>query len=326
MGFFTKKKYLDCFFMKHSLHFFHDSIKACCTNASGPVFYPNYSGGNVDWDYVFSVRKDFISKINSFFNKQEVPNVCKGCYEIAAGIKNSKVQKFDNIVERLYFHNNMSCNAKCIYCTYQHIERGYKYKVLPLLNSLIDKNILSKNATVYMSGGEITIYPEFEEMMSLLLNYLNSRIEILTSGIRYCKSIEEAFIQNKCFLIISIDSGTRETYKKIKQVDCFDVVIDNLKNYINASDNVKNNVILKYIIVDDYNDNKEEIKSFIDVATSLGIKNVRLDIDYEKYKLTKNISVPDSYFDLIAYFNELSEKNSLVVNHCEQVEAILRKT
>lgn len=312
--------------MKHSLHFFHDSIKACCTNASGPVFYPDYTGCDVDWNYVFNIRKDFVSKINSFFNKQEVPDVCKGCYEITAGIKNSKVQKFDNVVERLYFHNNMSCNAKCIYCTYQHVERGYKYKVLPLLNSLINNNILSKNATVYMSGGEITIYPEFEEMMSLLLNYLNSRIEILTSGIRYCKSIEEAFIQNKCFLIISIDSGTRETYKKIKQVDCFDVVIENLKNYIKASDNVKNNVILKYIIVDDYNDNKEEIKSFIEIATSLGIKNVRLDIDYEKYKLTKNVNVPNSYFDLIAYFNELSEKNSLIVNHCEQVDAILRKS
>ena len=312
--------------MKHSLHFFHDSIKACCTNASGPVFYPDYTGGVVDWNYVFKVRKNFVSKINSFFNDQEVPEVCQGCYEIATGIKNSKVPKFNNVVERLYFHNNMSCNAKCIYCTYQHVERGYKYKVLPLLNSLINNNILSKNATVYMSGGEITIYPEFEEMMSLLLNYLNSRIEILTSGIRYCKSIEEAFIQNKCFLIISIDSGTRETYKKIKQVDCFDVVIENLKNYIKASDNVKNNVILKYIIVDDYNDNKEEIKSFIEIATSLGIKNVRLDIDYEKYKLTKNITVPDSYFDLIAYFNELSEKNALIVNHCEQVDAILRKS
>ena len=220
----------------------------------------------------------------------------------------------------------MSCNAKCSYCTFASQERGYKYKVLPLVQSLINKGILSKTAYVYMSGGETTISPEFEDLLSLLLSYLDSRIEIISSGIKYCKSIEDGFIMNKLNMLLSLDSGTRETYKKIKQVDCFDVVIENLKNYIKASDNVKNNVILKYIIVDDYNDNKEEIKSFIEIATSLGIKNVRLDIDYEKYKLTKNITVPDSYFDLIAYFNELSEKNALIVNHCEQVDAILRKS
>ena len=312
--------------MKHSLHFFHDSIKACCTNVSGPVFYPDYTGGDVDWNHIFKVRKDYVSKINSFFNKDEIPDVCKGCYEINAGIKDNKVQKFNNVIDRLYFHNNMSCNAKCVYCTYQQVERGYKYKVLPLLNSLIENKILSKNTTVYMSGGERTIYPEFEEMMRLLLDYLDSRIEILTSGIRYCKSIEEAFIQNKCFLIISIDSGTRDTYKKIKQVDCFDIIVENLKKYIQASQNVINNVILKYIIVNGYNDNKEEILSFVQLVTSLGIRNVRLDIDYEKYKLTDNAKVPDYYFDLISYFNDLALQNNLIVNHCEQVDAILNKS
>lgn len=326
MNLFKKKKYLDCHFMKHSLHFFHDSIKACCTNASGPIFYPDYTGESVDWNYVFKIRKDYVSKINSFFNNEEIPDVCKGCYEINAGVKETKVKKFNNVIDRLYFHNNMSCNAKCIYCTYQHRERGYKYKVLPLLESLIENKILSENTTVYMSGGEITIYPEFEEMMSLLLNYLNSRIEILTSGIKYCKSIQEAFIQNKCFLIISIDSGTRETYKKIKQVDCFDIVVENLKKYIQASDNVKDNVVLKYIIVDGYNDNKEEIKYFIELVSSLGIKNVRLDVDYEKYKLADDVKVPDYYFDLISYFNALALQNNLIVNHFEQVDAILEKS
>lgn len=325
MFYFKKEKYLNCYFMKHSLHFFHDSISACCTNVSGPVFYPNYKSGNVDWNYIFNVRKKYISKINSIFSKEEIPECCNGCYEINSQIQSKKVDKFENIVTRLYFHNNMSCNAKCIYCTYKHIDRGYRYKVLPLINSLLENNLLSKDAVVYMSGGEITIYPEFDEMMDKLQKYLNSKIEILTSGIKYCKSIENAFVSNKCKLIISLDSGTRETYKKIKQVDCFDTVVSNLQKYSNASENVRDNVILKYILIDNYNDNKDEIRAFIDLVLLLKIKNVRLDIDYEKYKLTENIKVPDYYFELISFFNNLAQENDLTVNHCEQVDAILNK-
>lgn len=323
MNIFKKKKYLNCHFMKHSLHFFHDSIKACCTNSSGPVFYPDYRGENVDWDKVFNIRKKYVSKINSPFNFEDVPDVCKGCYEIEPHLSDKKVDKFENKIDRVYFHNNMSCNAKCVYCTYSWRERGYNYKVLNLLHSLLDNKLLSKDASIYMSGGEITIYPEFEEMMTLLTNYLNSKIEILTSGIKYCTSIEQAFVQNKCQLIISLDSGSKEIYKKIKQVDCFDVLISNIQKYIQASDNAKENIILKYIIVDDINDNKEEISKFIDVVCNLGIKNVRIDIDYEKYKFANNAKVPKHYFDLISHFNNLAQNNNLVVHHFQQVDAIL---
>ncbi len=324
--FFKKEKYLNCHFMKHSIHFFYDEIRACCTNIPGIVFYPDYKGENADWNYIYKKRKQFIKHINSPFSKDTKPKCCEGCCEINSYYQDKPVEKFPNVIDRMYFHNHMSCNAKCTYCTYGYIERGYRYKVLPLVKSLMAKEILSKNAHVYMSGGEITISPEFEDLLSSLLNYLNSQIEILTSGIKYCKSVEDAFVQNKCKLVISLDSASKETYKKIKQVDCFDRVVRNIKNYINASDNAQDNITLKYILVDGVNDNVSEITGFVKLVKNLGINNIRLDFDYEKYKFTRNIYVPEYYFDLYKEFNKLSEKFGLNVQKCEQIEAILNKS
>ena len=324
--FLKRKKYLDCDCMKHSIHFFYDEIRACCINIPGPVFYENYQGGNVDWDFVYRKRKALVKQINSPFSEKEYPSCCEGCCEKDSKFSSKKVPKFENKIDTMYFHNHMSCNAKCTYCTYGYIERGYKYRVLPLVKSLIDKEILSRNAHIYMSGGEITISTEFEGLLSVLLHYIYSKVEILTSGIKYCKSIEEAFIHDKCKLVISLDSANSETYKKIKQVDCFDKVVQNIKDYIKASENAKSNITMKYIIVDGVNDNNEEITNFIKLVSELGIKEIRLDFDYEKYKYTRNIKVPDYYFDLYKNFNEVSKQCGLNVQKCDQIEAILDKS
>ena len=324
--FFKKDKYLNCHFMKHSIHFFYDKIKTCCTNVNGPILYDNYNGEKIDWDYVYKFRKKMAKEINSIFNKNTIPQICEGCYEINNHLSDNKIKPFENKIDRVYFHNVMSCNAKCNYCVYSHIEKGYRYNVVPFVQELIDKDILSKDSEVYMSGGEITIYPEFESLLSLLLSHVNSRIEILTNAIKYSQAIFDCFKEDKCSLIVSLDSGTKETFKNIKQVDCFDKVVKNLKKYISASKEAKEHLLLKYIIVDGFNDNKNEIKAFIDTAASIGIKQVRLDIDYEKYKFERNLKVPKSYLELVNYFNELAEENKMTVLHFDQVDQILERS
>lgn len=325
MSILKRKKHLDCFMMKHSLHFFYDEIRMCCSNASGPVFYPNYDGSGVDWKYVYNVRKKCIKEINSFFSKKSYPDECKGCFEIESSLKDEKIKDFPNIVEKIYFQNYMSCNAKCSYCTFADEERGYRYKVLPLVKSLIDDKILSQNAHIYMSGGETTISPEFEELLFTLLNYLNSRIEIITSGIKYCNSIEQGFIQNQLTMLLSIDAGTRDTYKKIKQVDAFGSVVNNLRRYTQASDYAKQYITLKYILVDDINDNINEITAFFNLVLELGIQTVRLDVDFQKYSLSNDVKVPSHYKELYDFFNKKAKELNINVVSYGQVDAILSK-
>lgn len=324
--FFKKKKYLDCPLMKESLHFFYNQIRPCCANVPGPIFYDNYKGEQIDWNFIYNERINLIKKIRTAKGKNYIPEECKGCCDTSLYITEEKPnENFRNEIKRIYFHNHMPCNAKCTYCSYDHFNNGYGYDVLPFVKELINKGILSKDALIYMSGGEITISKEFEELMSLLTSYLNPPVEILTSGIKYCESIKDAFIKNKCRLMISLDAGTKEVYKRIKQVDCFDEVVENMKKYINASDNAKTGITLKYIIVDGVNDTKEETERFLTLAQELGIVHVRIDFDSVKYKYTGNINVPDSYFNLIDYFYKSAEKKHLTIRKYEQTEAILKK-
>ncbi len=319
MWFFNKKEYLDCEWMKHSVHFFYDNIRMCCSNAPGVMFYKDYSGEPVNWDDVYEIRKKTVEEIN----KGNFPKECTGCCEVHTSMKNSKVSSFNNIVKRVYIQNFMSCNAKCTYCTFENMARGYKYKVLPHIQTLIEKGILAKDANIYMSGGEITISPEFEELLSTLSDYIEIPIEIFTSGIKYCKSIEDAFVKGKLTMLLSLDSSTPETYKKIKQVDCFNQVVDNLKKYIAVAPSAAENITLKYILIDGANDNKTELEGFIKLLKEIGIKNTRLDLDFNKYKLNGSLKVPKHYYELYDYFNKECKINGLNVKTDNQIVYIL---
>ena len=124
----------------------------------------------------------------------------------------------------------MGCNAKCIYCAFAYYRNEHQlYNVLPIMNQLIEENILSQNAHVCFSGGEPTISEEFELLFSKMSSYVDSQLEVLTSGIKYSESIANAFINNKVKLLISLDSASPDVYKKVKLVDAFDKVINNIK-------------------------------------------------------------------------------------------------
>lgn len=322
---FKKKEYLNCDLMKHSLHFFHDEIRTCCANATGPILYPNYNGENVDWDKVFKIRQKYVKSINSCFGKS-VPDVCTNCYKTYTSMSLEKVPDFKNVVDKVYVQNIMACNAKCCYCTFYDEEKTFKYRVVPLIKSLMDKEILSRKAYIFLSGGEITLSPEFEELLELLISYLEGRnIDIATSGIKYSKAIENAFINSKLNMLLSLDCGSKETYKKIKGVDAFDTVVSNLKSYTDKTDLAKKNITLKYIIVDELNDNIEEMTKFFDIVKMLGIKNVRLDVDSRKYILNNSTVVPAHYGKLYEFFKNKAEELSLNLFSDEQMEVILKK-
>ena len=64
----------------------------------------------------------------------------------------------------------------------------------------------------------------------------------------------------------SLDAGTRETFKKIKQVDSFERVLENLRKYP-----LKNtNFLLKYIFLEGVNDNEADIDGFYEIAKDIG--------------------------------------------------------
>lgn len=326
---FKPKKYLDCKHMKHSIHFFYDDIRCCCSNVKGCIFKQidsNYEySSDLVYDFYF-YRKNIINKINNFFTDENFPFSCQGCTQYSSFLSKNKVKKFDNYINKVYIHNFMGCNAKCIYCAFGYYRNNKQlYYVLPIMNELIDKNILSKNAHICFSGGEPTISDEFEILFSKMSDYVETQMEVLTSCIKYSESIANAFKQNRVKLLISLDSGSPEVYKKVKQVDAFDKVIENLKTYIDYSENAKSSITLKYIILDGVNDDLNEIYNFLDLTSSLGIESVMFSFDCVKYRFDLNKPIPNHYLDFYTKFVEYSEKLGLLVSVNPQAEPIMRK-
>ena len=82
----------------------------------------------------------------------------------------------------------------------------------------------------------------------------------------------------------SLDSGTRETYKKIKQVDCLDKVVENLKKYPLEKANLR----LKYIFLEGVNDNEEDVNGFYNIVKEVNCKAIMISSDRCK-PFTENI-------------------------------------
>ena len=167
---------------------------------------------------------------------------------------------------------------------------------------MLKENLLAKKSEVQCLGCEIGVLEEFDDLVNLLASEeFDIEFVFLTSNIKYSETIENIITNKKSHMVISLDSGCEETYKKIKRVPYFNQVVDNIKKYISMTKKNNPNIILKYIIVEKLNDNKEEIEKFLTLISEIGIKRVRLDVEYLSFIDKLKDQIPLHYYELFHY-------------------------
>ena len=122
---------------------------------------------------------------------------------------------------------NTECNSRCNSCDF------WKNKNISLSFEEITEfvNHFKKLDQVMISGGEPLLYHNLKEILLFLKNK-NIQIMLNTNGI-LLNEIKAEIFDNIYHIIISLDSSTREGYLKLRGVDKFEQVIDNIK-YIKA--------------------------------------------------------------------------------------------
>ena len=156
------------------------------------------------------------------------------------------------------------------------------------------KGILRKDCEFHIGGGEFTIYPECEAIIKeFILSGFSKRLAVASNGIKFSKALFEAMSIDKGVIIISLDCGTKNLFKKIKQVDKFNDVLNNIAKYC-KNPSSKQNTFLKYIVIPSLNDDKEEFKKFIDIAKKYQVQGIKLDIEghyarYHKYNISNEL-------------------------------------
>lgn len=267
-----------------------------------PYFYNGINFHTVGISYCNTVWSDMVSTpyskncIENFLQDRKKlieemkngnpPEYCKKCIYLQDVEDNFKFDDKINYIEIYHWHQ---CNCACFYCsnrtnTKLKITKEKNVKgvtdVLPKLKELKKQNIFADKVAVSMVGGEPTILKEFKDLLKFFIKNKFS-VNILSNGILYEKLITKAINNNKdSYLSISLDCGYAETFKRIKGVDKFNDVIKNIKRYINETKENSYRVMIKYILLEGVNDNKEEIDKWIQVCSELGVTNYFLSIEF----------------------------------------------
>lgn len=318
-------KFLSCDWLEHGIIFDHENvIRVCCSqcNEGGgrPVLRGAYYGDKLDWDRIFEQKWEMrkVQRTGDVYEK------CKGCILL-------REDEWDdeNYIDRLLLTHWINCNCKCIYCPAvrdEDLKKNNKhYNIVPVLQDICDRQLLRKNAYISIAGGESTIYPEFEDMLHLLLDYGCDNILVNSSGIKYSPAIAKGLTECKLQLTISVDAGTQETYEKIKLVKTYDKILENLSMYADAQIVDKDRVCSKFIIVPGVNDREEEIEGWLENTQMLGIKHASIDIDLRwVQKHFDNLKHERRIYDLILFTQKIAERENLYLRYDERASIMRR--
>ncbi len=317
-----------CRFLNYGLYIAEYTIQHCHLSSHSPEARQNnyimdYDGTQkIDWDYVFNLKKSLAEQMKN----GDIPSFCKGCHWIEEYDENTSEPLPENRIGIVWIGNTNKCNCRCTYChAYENLKNKKFTKgfdLLPLFKEMLDKKIFVPNEQIsnWFGGsrasfgyGEPTISPRFNDLIKFFYKHNINDISVYSNGIVFSKPLADCLKSKEIDmkLVISIDSGTKETYKKIKEVDAFKKVCDSIKKYVQAAKHDKvEKVQVKYIILPGINDTKEEIDKWFDICVNkLGVKSLSADVE-EHWYINNKDSIPQRVIDLCVYIKDLAKKNS----------------
>lgn len=315
-------KYFSCDLIEHGFDLNFNSINFCCrtTDSGGgyKTLIPNYHGEPINWNDFFEIKNQYRKQMR----EGNLISECKGCIHLY-----EKDWDDEDYISHINFNSWIKCNAKCLYCdleAFHKVNRNpNQYNVLPIIKDLVKKKLLKQDGNITIAGGEPTIIREFEELLNLLLDYGVKDIRLNTNGIKYSKTVEKGLKSGVISLVTSVDAGTKETFKKIKKVNCYDKVWQNIKNYAKAQ--IKDyQVKAKFIIIPGINHTKEEIDGWLKKSKEADLKYVALDVELNWYaKMHSNI--PDNLYELMTYIINKAKEYDLQIEHQDRAFMLLNK-
>lgn len=306
----------------NSLFFDYNTVKCGCSNTGGYSFIFPFDGTNFNINEVAIKRKELINN----FSKGIIPLQCKDCYMLKEDTENTIDKPFSKELDTLFLSNWLHCNCGCIYCCNRRftklritptIKKSDYYDLLPIIKELCENGYIGKNTQITTVGGEPTVWDEFDEVIAELANYTKKQIRFLSSGIIFSETIYNLLKEDRADLGFSLDCGSPEMYRKIKRIDAFNKVVENITKYASANPLNKQAIHIKYIMVRGLNDNIEEVKNFINIAKQTGVKKIFFGLDYND--TNRGNSIPEHWYDIFEYFMSVKDMEPQIHDLCRQI-------
>lgn len=219
-----------------------------------------------------SYRNQIIEESKRFPNKEdlegrELTATCAKCKRWE-----KKEWQADGLIHNISLSNRPSpCQCRCVYCGYipneeaiitEEARSGYE-KMFANLEYAKANGYVAPDAKWTVACGEITIHPYKDRILDLVED---CRASYFTNACKYEERIAQKLKSSpESTLNCSLDSGTAETYKKIKGLDCFETVRNNLLRYYDKGCR-PHQIQLKYIVLPGENDHDEDYVEFLQLA------------------------------------------------------------
>ena len=259
-------------------------LRPCCEPMIKMPQFP-YEGGSFNLENYISFLNNTLKTLQN-----DSAEICSGC-PVKVKIEPPMMYKATpeshmpslalpiRLQQILINHFRDLCNCKCCYCwNWRRPRKVGLYSVKNILKYFYDAGMIANNASYSWGGGEVTLLPEFEELSQWIADQGNNKQTILTNGILFSSAITCLLERDAVNIIdISLDSGSPEGYKRIKGVDKFYDVIENIKQYMKQAKR-PSIISLKFIILE-REDNRNEIEPFFELCKTLDIVNIRYSVD-----------------------------------------------
>lgn len=210
---------------------------------------------------------------------------CMRCYKY----KLKDWGKSDDLIHKIIIGKTPSpCQLKCIYCEHHKNKISQNYKkqihikylkeIINMIEWVQNNGMLANDIRYSLSGGEITIHPD----KKMIYNIVNNKI---CSFISNCLIYDEYIVANlaanpESRINFSIDSGTPETWYKVKGINNFEKVLENFAKYA-KSRRKPEQIYLKYIILPGINDNLKDYYGVLEIIKKNEIKQLHISRDFK---------------------------------------------
>jgi tetratricopeptide (TPR) repeat protein len=295
--------YLSCRWLEESLHFHHDRLAFCCSTHTRGKNWPAvgpYHGGPVPVDYVLARRTQIIRE-----NQVGTDNACLGC----PALERRAWRPPPHLFRILILNTHTVCNQTCNFCFLAQADfdlPSYYYLAEPALDFLWSRGWLAPDPYVLWGGGEPTLSKEFLPLATRM-HRAGARLNIYSNVTFAVPVLEEALRNGRCDLITSLDSGTSETFYRIKYLrdapvaikgrPAFETVWSNIATYAQAG---PDHLIVKYILTQD-NAGEADLAGFIEGCRTHGVRQIMVLTEVcEGLNGTVSAAVWDAFRTLLA--------------------------
>ncbi len=259
------KKIMACEFAGARINFNASNYSLCHEAEIGVCVLGDISEFSRD-NYELAIEKH----IRDVQEKESSCIRCSKCHEML----------FQNEIRYITINTSNYCNSACIYCSAHGGKEGSGYNPICYLEEI--KDLLHENCFFDWGGGEPTLNPYFEDCIRWITEN-GYRQRINTNGIIFSEETKNALKKGTANLRMSLDSGTRDCFRRVKGHEKYDEVWENIRRYREVSEEI----YLKYNIFN-MNSDLNEIDTFLDLCKKADIKHILIDAEISSYQPEKN--------------------------------------